>query len=145
MNVNQKGSIGLIEVIRDLTKKGYECFIPIHDYSPVDLIVMNEKFNTFKIQVKYRETYRGIIDVAFKSMVNGESKPIDLDAIDGWAVYCPEVDKVVYVGKHEIDLTKNGFAFRLTEGKNSVNINKVKRKIYTEFGSVDEWLKSAVC
>ena len=32
MNVNEKGCIGLIEVIRDLTKKGYECFTPIHDY-----------------------------------------------------------------------------------------------------------------
>ena len=145
MNVNQKGVIGLIEVIRDLTRQGYECFTPIHDYSAVDLIVMDEKFNTFKIQVKYRETYRGIIDVPFKTMVNGKSKAIDLTAIDGWAVYCPEVDHVVYVGKHELDLTKNGFAFRLTEGKNSVNINKVKRKIYTEFGNVAEWPKAAPC
>jgi len=145
MNVNQKGSIGLIETIRDLTKKGYECFTPIHDYSPVDLIVMDNSFNTFRLQVKYRELFRGIIEVHFRSMVNGKARAIDLSAIDGWAVYCPEVESVVYVGKHEVDLTKGGFAFRLIEGKNSVNKDKVKRKVYTEYGDLDEWFKSAPC
>lgn len=106
---------------------------------------MDEKFNTFKIQVKYRETCRGTIDVTFNSMVNGKAKAIDLSAIDGWAVYCPEVDTVVYIGKQEVDLSKGGFSFRLTEGKNSVNVNKVKRKVYTDFGNVAEWPKAAPC
>lgn len=145
MNVNQKGSLGLIEVIRDLTKKGYECFTPLHDYSPVDLIVMDKSFNTFRLQVKYREMFRGIIEVHFRSIVNGESKPIDLNAIDGWAIYCPEVESVVYVSKKEVDVKKRSFAFRLTEGKNSVNKDKVKRKIYTEYSELDEWFKSAPC
>ena len=145
MNVNEKGNIGLIEVIRDLSKKGYECFVPFHDYSAVDLMVLNKEFWPIKLQVKYRETCRGIIEVAFRSMVNGSSRPIDFAAIDGWAVYCPEVDSVVYVGKHEVDLSRGGFGFRLTEGKNSVNISKVKRKIYTEYGNVAEWPKAAPC
>ena len=145
MNVNQKGSIGLIETIRDLTKKGYECFTPMHDYSPVDLIVMDSAFKTFRLQVKYRELFRGIIEVNFRSMVNGKAKAIDMNAIDGWAVYCPEVESVVYVSKHEVDLTKGGFAFRLTEGKNSVNKDKVKRKVYMEYGDLAEWPKAAGC
>ena len=139
MNVNEKGSIGLIEVIRDLTKKGYECFVPLHDYSAVDLIAMKDH-KTYRLQVKYRTLLRGIILIDFFSKVNGKSVAIDMDAIDGWAVYCPEVDKVVYIGKFEIDTTKNSFGFRLTEGSNSVNLNKVKRKVYTEFGNVAEWV-----
>ena len=145
MNVNEKGSLGLIEVIRDLTRKGYECFTPLHDYSAVDLIAMDNKFNTYKLQIKYRTLFRGAIEVHFRSMVNGKSKEIDFDAIDGWAVYCPEVDSVVYVSKHEVDLEKGSFSFRLTEGKKTVNIDKVKRKIYTEFGNVAEWPKAAGC
>lgn len=141
MNVNQKGSIGLIEVIRDLTKKGFECFTPIHDYSPVDLIVMDSQFKTYRVQVKYRETYRGAIEVPFRSVVNGKIVPIDFDAIDGWAVYCPEVDEIVYISKQEVDLTKGACVFRLTEGASSVNKDKVKRKLYTEFGDISSWSK----
>ena len=36
MNVNEKkGVTGLIEVIRDLNRKGYECFTPFNDFSAV--------------------------------------------------------------------------------------------------------------
>lgn len=145
MNVNEKGSVGLIEVIRDLSRKGYECFIPFHDYSAVDLIVLDDKFNTYKLQVKYRTEFRGAIEVHFRSMVNGVAKAIDFNAIDGWAIYCPEVDSVVYVSKNEVDLSKGSFAFRLTEGANRVNINKIKRRLYNEYGELAEWPKAAGC
>jgi hypothetical protein len=144
MNVNEKGVIGLIEVIRDLTKKGYECFTPIHDYSAVDLIAI-KGCDTYRLQVKYRTLSRGSILVDLFSKVNGKSVPIDCNVIDGWAVYCPEVDSVVYVSKHEVDTTKNSIGFKLTEGKNSVNHDKVKRKFYKEFGELAEWPKAAVC
>jgi hypothetical protein len=145
MNVNEKGNVGLIEAIRDLTKKGYECFTPFHDYSAVDLIALCNNYRPIKLQVKYRTEFRGAIEVHFRSMVNGAAKDINFDAIDGWAVYCPEIDRVVYVGKHEVDVTKGSFTFRLTEGANRVNINKVKRKLYTDFGDVAEWPKAAGC
>ena len=141
MNVNQKGTLGLIEVIRDLAKQGYECYTPIHDYSPVDLIVMNNSFETFRLQIKYRESIRGCIEVPFKTIVNGKSVPINFSAIDGWAVYCPEVDSVVYISKAEADLTKKSICFRLTEAGNGLNKNKAKRKMYTEFGNVSSWKK----
>lgn len=145
MNVNQKGSIGLIEAIRNLTKKGYECFTPIHDYSPVDVIVMDQEFRTYKLQVKYRETFRGVIEIHFRSMVNGKSKKIDFNAIDGWAVFCPEVDSVVYINKNDVDLSKGSVTFRLTEGGKQVSPNATKRKLYTDFSELDEWFKSAPC
>ncbi len=144
MNVNEKGYIGLIEVIRDLSKKGYECFTPIHDYSAVDLIVMKD-CKVYRLQVKYRTLLRGSIIIDLFSKVNGKSVPINCNAIDGWAVYCPEVESIVYIGKHEVDITKNSIGFKLSEGMNSVNRDKTKRKLYTEFGSVAEWPKAAFC
>jgi hypothetical protein len=135
MNVNEKGAIGLIEVIRDLTKKGYECFTPIHDYSRVDLIVLDKNWKPIRLQVKYRTICRGAIGVGFNTVVNGKKIPIDLSAIDGWAVYCPEVDAVVYVMKNDINTELGGFSFRLTEGKATCNTGK-KLKLYTEFGTV---------
>ena len=147
MNVNEKGAVGLIEVIRDLTKKGYECFTPIHDYSKVDLIAMDKFSQTFKIQVKYRTTFRNKIEVGFCSVVNGKKIPIDLSAIDGWAIYCPELDKVVYVHKSEVNMELGGFSFRLEPGKNTFNTSegKARLKLFNEYGDVAEWPKAAGC
>jgi PD-(D/E)XK endonuclease len=147
MNVNEKGAVGLIEVIRDLAKKGYECFTPIHDYSKVDLIVLDSTSQTFKIQVKYRTTFRNKIEVGFNSVVNGKKVPMDLSAIDGWAIYCPELDKVVYVHKNEVNTELGGFSFRLEPGKNTFNTSegRTRLKLYNEYGDVAEWPKAAGC
>lgn len=147
MNVNQKGAVGLIEVIRDLAKKGYECFTPIHDYSKVDLIALNESSTPIRLQVKYRTTFRNKIEVGFNSVVNGKKVPMDLTAIDGWAVYCPEVDKVVYVHKSEVNMELGGFSFRLEPGKNTFNTSdgKTRLKLFNEYGDVAEWPKAAGC
>ena len=147
MNVNEKGAVGLIEVIRDLAKKGYECFTPIHDYSKVDLIAMDSSSQTFKIQVKYRTTFRNKIEVGFNSVVNGKKVPMDLTAIDGWAIYCPELDKVVYVHKSEVNMELGGFCFRLEPGKNTFNTSdgRTRLKLYNEYGDVAEWPKAAGC
>lgn len=139
MNVNEKGTVGLIEVIRDLTKKGYECFTPFHDYSEVDLIAMDANYKILKIQVKYRSTYRGVIEVGFRTTSMGKHTPINFDAIDGWAVYCPEIEKVVYISKSEVDLTKGGINFRLKEGLNRVNKGKNNIQLYSTFGEIIEW------
>lgn len=145
MNVNEKGAIGLIEVIRDLAKKGFECFTPIHDYSGVDLIALDVNKKPIRLQVKYRtaETRNGestnIVGLGFHSVVNGKKVPIDISYIDGWAVYCPEVDSVVYINKKDIDDSLKGVSFRLVEGKQTVNKDKCARKLYTEFTDIKNW------
>lgn len=145
MNVNEKGAIGLIEVIRDLTKKGFECFTPIHDYSAIDLIALDPNKKPIRLQIKYRkaETRRGvstdIVGIGFCSVVNGKKIPIDLSCIDGWAVYCSEIDKVIYINKREINLNLRGVSFRLEKGNNSVNKDKNPIKMYHEFQDITLW------
>jgi hypothetical protein len=133
MNVNEKGNIGLIEVIRDLTKKGYECFTPLHDYSAVDLIVMDKNYNVKKLQVKYRQVDSRInsVEIPFSTVVNGKKIPIDLSAIDGWAVYIPDVDSVCYFNKEQIRNVKN-FRIRKEVGKNTINVDKSRAPLYSE-------------
>lgn len=114
MNVNQKGVIGLTQVIADLAKKGYECFLPVHDYSAVDLIVMKDGI-TKRLQVKYREFKSGVAEIGFSSVINGKKVPIDLNLIDGWAIYFATVDKVGYVNK--VSICTNGLRYREYPGK----------------------------
>ena len=133
MNVNEKGNIGLIEVIRDLTKKGYECFTPLHDYSAVDLIVMDKNYNVKKLQVKYRQVDSRInsVEIPFSTVVNGKKIPIDLSAIDGWAVYIPDVDSICYFNKEQIRNVKT-FRIRKEVGKNTINVDKSRAPLYSE-------------
>lgn len=99
MNVNQKGNCGLIKVISDLYDKGYHCFIPFDDFSPVDLIAMDKIGNIKRLQVKYRSLLpsKGRYEIAARSIVNGKSIKIDKNLIDGWAVYLQEEQKVTYL------------------------------------------------
>jgi hypothetical protein len=145
MNVNEKGAIGLIEVIRDLVKKGFECFTPIHDYSGVDLIALDNNKKPIRLQVKYRKSEMrngestNIVGLGFHSVVNGKKVPIDISYIDGWAIYCPEIDSIIYINKKDIDSSLKGISFRLTEGKQTINKDKSARKLYSDFTDITNW------
>ncbi len=99
MNVNQKGNIGLIKVMADLYSKGYHCFTPFDDHSPVDLIAMDETGFCKRLQVKYRslDEKRQRYELSARSVVNGKVIPIDRTLIDGWAVYLADEDLVIYI------------------------------------------------
>lgn len=99
MNVNEKGNVGLIKVMADLYDKGFHCFTPFDDFSPVDLIAMDKQGKIRRLQVKYRSLLpsKGKYEIAARSMVNGKSVGIDKNLIDGWAVYLEEEAKVTYL------------------------------------------------
>ena len=103
MNVNEKGVKGLLKVMDDLQEKGYYTFPAFDDHSPVDLIAMDDKGNTFRLQIKYRsrdsrnKTPR--YELRTSSVVNGKRIENNKNFIDGWAIYLAEDKKVVYLHK----------------------------------------------
>jgi PD-(D/E)XK endonuclease len=99
MNVNEKGNFGLMKVMTDLYEKGYHCFTPFDDFSPVDLIIMDKLGNIKRLQVKYRSLIpsKSKYELAARSMVNGKSIEINKNLIDGWAVYLEEEQKITYL------------------------------------------------
>jgi hypothetical protein len=99
MNVNEKGNLGLIKVIADLYSKGYHCFTPFDDHSPVDLISLDKSGQVRRLQVKYRSLYekRNYYEISATTVINGKGRPIDRNLIDGWAIYLSNIDKVVYM------------------------------------------------
>ena len=123
MNVNEKGNIGLIKVIADLYSKGYHCFTPFDDHSPVDLITLDKTGNIKRLQVKYRSINekRKHYELSARSVVNGKTIPIDRNLIDGWAVYLSDEDKVVYL------------SLDIMEGK---GVHYIKPGTYEKYGMV---------
>lgn len=117
MNVNQKGDIGLVKVIADLTGKGYVCFLPISGSCAVDLVVANAAMELRRLQIKYRNLENGTLVIGMNTVINGVKVPIDSDKIDGWAIYCPETDEVYYVAKSDVICSRSRFTLRVRDAK----------------------------
>lgn len=133
MNVNEKGVTGLIEVIRDLNRKGYECFTPFNDFSAVDLIVVNKDYQVRRLQVKYRAFDKvDQIQLELFSTVNGKKIPINRTAIDAYAIYIPDVDCVCYYPICDIAADKKSFIVRKSQGKKTINVDKKPAPVYSE-------------
>lgn len=97
----EKGDLGVMEIMLDLTKKGYKIFTTISEHLPFDFAAFKDnKF--YKIQAKYRSlTEEGCVPVPLRtswSDKNGTHNQFyDKNDIDFIAVYCPETDKCYYV------------------------------------------------
>lgn len=108
MNTNQKGIKGLLQVMLDASNKGWHCYLPVDDFSPVDIILMNTAGKVLRLQVKYRSKMINKIaeryELSARSIINGSAIHINRDIIDGWALYLSDRDKVKYI---PIDAMKN--------------------------------------
>ena len=107
----------------DLYSKGYHCFTPFDDHSPVDLMTLDNTGNVKRLQVKYRSIgeKRKYYELSARSVVNGKTIPIDRSLIDGWAVYLADEDKVVYL------------SLDIMEGK---GVHYIKPGTYEDYGTV---------
>ncbi len=115
LNVNGKGSVGEAVVLTELTKLGYFVYKPFSDHAPVDLIVADADMRLIRLQVKYRKVEFGRIVLPLHSVVNGRKVPVNLGWLDGWAIYNPEHDAVLYL--HKGDLRSGAFSVRVVEPK----------------------------
>jgi len=51
-NPNKKGTLGEIAVCKDLLQQGYDLFFEFGNHSKVDLVVLDENYNVYKLQIK---------------------------------------------------------------------------------------------
>ena len=117
MNVNHKGYVGLTRVIADLAARGFEVFLPQHDYSAVDLIVLDDIGMARRVQVKYRASVNGVVTIPLNTVINGKKHRIDLNRLDGWAIYVPEHERILYVPIGMAHGASQGFTIRMVESE----------------------------
>ena len=115
LSVNGKGSVGEAIVLAELTRLGYTVFKPFSDHAPVDLVVADAQMRLVRLQVKYRKVEKGRIVLPLHSVINGKKVAADLGLIDGWAIYNPEFDTVLYL--HKEDLRNGAFSVRVAAPK----------------------------
>lgn len=119
-NPNQRGTLGEIAVCKELIKLGYSVFVEFGSHSKVDLIVLDEEFCAYKIQIKATKSKNNIVGVySIKNCLNPKYNSIyTTKQVDIFAVYVCDLYLVFYVTAKE--LLKNGkiSKFRLSESKN---------------------------
>ena len=127
-HTKNKGDIGVAKIICDLTEKGYIVCTPLTEHSPFDLIVYSEDRGCIKVQVKYRAVDKfGAVSVPLKTSwadKNGTHiKKYNLDTIDVFAIYCPDIDECFYFAPED---GRTSYTFRVNESRKDDRINYVK-------------------
>ncbi|HSK71198.1 MAG TPA: group I intron-associated PD-(D/E)XK endonuclease [Pyrinomonadaceae bacterium] len=119
-NPNKKGTLGEIAVCKELVKLGFDVFVEFGSHSKVDLVVLDEVYKAYKIQVKTTYSKSNVVEVySTKSCLNPKyNSTYTADQIDIFAIYVIDADLVFYVTAKEI--LKNGKTskFRISESKN---------------------------
>jgi hypothetical protein len=101
-----KGDIGVTQVIANLVKHGYHVFIPISEHLPFDIIIINDKGVMKRIQVKYRKKSEGKVIIKLANTYSNSQGCYliahRLDLIDAYAIFCPDNEEIYYIKPSEI-------------------------------------------
>ncbi len=134
-NPNIKGTLGEAAVCKDLLQLGYSVFVEFGNHSKVDVVVLDEDFKVYKIQIKAIQSKNDIVQVySLKSCLNPKyNSTYTTQQVDIFAVYVIDDDFVFYVAAKE--LLKNGKSskFRLSESKNGQKKNVRYVRDYLDF------------
>ena len=127
--------MGEIAVCKDLLQQRYDLFFGFGNHSKVDLIVLDENYNVYKIQIKAVNSFDDAVSVySIKTCLNPKYNSIyTIRQVDVFVVYVIDKDLVFYISAKEI--LKNGKCskFRLSTSKNGQKKNVRYVKDYLEF------------
>jgi hypothetical protein len=134
-NPNKKGTLGEIAVYKELLKLGVDVFVELGDDSKVDLVVLDENYVCYKIQIKATYSKNEIVEVySTKSCLNPKYNSMyRIEQIDVFAIYVIDKDIVFYISAKEILNNAKSSKFRLMPSKNGQQLNVRYVKDYLDF------------
>jgi hypothetical protein len=134
-NPNKKGTLGEIAVCKELLQLGYDVFVEFGSHSKVDLIVLDENYKTYKIQVKTIKSTNDVVQVySIKNCLNPKYNSIyTVEQVDIFAIYIIDTDSIFYVTARELLTNSKSSKFRLSPSKNGQNKNVRYAKDYLDF------------
>lgn len=138
-HTKDKGDLAVVKTMLDLTIKGYDIFVPaITEHLPFDIIAYKNK-QCYRIQCKHSK-HRGISNTCNWSDKNGShAVKYDQNDFDYYAVYLPQIDKVVYpsikFGGCKISITVPNSATPFYWWEDFINFTDIAfKKSYKDFG-----------
>ena len=95
-HTKDKGDLGLVKVIADLTEKGFACYVPLSEHGAADLLAIKDrKIRSF--QVKYRENLTISTSTSWSDKNGSHKSTYHVDDFDYFALYLSTNDTVYYV------------------------------------------------
>lgn len=127
--------MGEVAVYKNLIQQGYDLFFELGNHSKVDLVVLDENYNVYKIQIKAVNSIDDAVNVySVKTCLNPKYNSIyTIRQIDVFAVYIIDEDMVFYVSAKEILENGKCSKFRLSPTKNGQKKNVRYIKDYLIF------------
>jgi hypothetical protein len=120
-HTKNKGDLGLVQAMADLTAKGWAILVPLTEHEAFDLVAYRDG-RFLRVQVKYRAAVNGVVPVPMKTCWTDRrgihTSLIDRNAIDLFCVYCPDTERCYYLDPAAI--TGNSLYLRLAATKNNM-------------------------
>jgi hypothetical protein len=120
-HTKNKGDLGLVQAMADLTAKGWAILVPLTEHEAFDLVAYRDG-RFLRVQVKYRAAVNGIVPVPMNTCWtdrNGiHTAVIDRSLVDLFCVYCPDTTTCYYVDPATIAGTR--LYLRIAPTKNNV-------------------------
>lgn len=120
-HTKNKGDLGLVQAMADLTAKGWAILVPLTEHEAFDLVAYREG-RFLRVQVKYRAAVNGVINVPMRTSWADRhgvhTAPIDRASIDLLCAYCPDTNVCYYLDPAFVEGT--GICLRIAPTKNNV-------------------------
>lgn len=138
-HTKDKGDLGLIKVMCDLSEQGFKILTPFSEHLPFDLVAFSPvSGKLYKVQVKYRKLTNGIVKVPLKTsflssegVVEKRYKDGDFDVI---AVYCPDTQTCAYLTSKDTEHLSSSATLRVAPHKVGVSgVLSVEVKMFSDY------------
>ena len=122
-HTKDKGDLAVGQVIADLIGQGIQVCLPISEHLPFDLVAVSSLEELARVQVKYVTVKEGVLRLRLQSSHSDRHgthhSRVRLNAIDAFALFCPESRKVYYIRRDEISVgLRREFTIRLNPTTN---------------------------
>ena len=140
-HTKDKGDLGLIKVMSDLSEQGFKILTPFSEHLPFDLVAFSPKSGSlYKVQVKYKTLSRGVVSIPLRTSFLGQEgsvvkryKDTDFDVI---AVYCPDIKSCAYLSSESVAHLNNSATLRVNLPKVGVSgIVSAGVKMFSDYTS----------
>ena len=138
-HTKDKGDLGLIKVMCDLSEQGFKILTPFSEHLPFDLVAFSPvSGKLYKVQVKYRKLTNGIVKVPLRTsflssegVVEKRYKDSDFDVI---AVYCPDTQSCAYLTSKDTEHLSNSATLRVEPPKvGASGVLSVEVKMFSDY------------
>ena len=119
-HTKNKGDLGLVQAMADLTAKGWAILVPLTEHEAFDLVAYRDG-RFLRVQVKYRAAVNGVVTVPMRTSWADRhgvhNVPIERDLIDVLCAYCQDTDACYYLDPRLLTTTT---CLRIAPTRNNV-------------------------